>query len=723
MLRARPLVPLAAGFLAGIAGARGTDLPWLLPAAAAVALGAALALPRRRTPSLLALFGAALGAARQEAAELRDPIPLTDQVEGTVAGPPRLYRSLDEPEGAPPARASFVVGRVQVRAFGRDVPLLGGERVRVRGPMKRPKRATNPGQFDYGAWLQRQGIDAVMTLETLEILEGPPAWSRARAWVRSLFDRGMRPEVGSFCAAIVLGRREPLPDDLVRNFQGTGTAHVLALSGQNLVIVLGAFWTLLTLLGVTGRPQALALLGILGAYVLLTGLEVSVVRSFLMIAAFFGADLAWRRRDALSALAAAALLLSAVDPAQVADLGFQLSFAAVLGLSLVAPIFYALPAPGGWAWERLRHALAASLAAWLATAPIILEAFNLLTPVIVAANLVIVPLMTLEFGLGLAHLAGAPLGLGDLTGSAAGAVFDLLSAASGFLGSLPFSHAYGPSPGPALLAAYYVALGAWTLWCRRSPRPWKALGAAALVLPLGLAGPLRYRAPEGVFFAALDVGRGSCAYLEWPDGRNLMVDCGSLDVRDPGASIAAPYLWERGVRRLDTLVLTHPDADHVNGARSLLELLRVRRLVVTRAFEGFAWPAGVEVVVVERLHEPVQLDRMEILGPPAWEKFGRPVPPNETSIVLRAGGVLFPGDIQDRGVEELLTLPDLRARVLVLPHHGKYFERHQEFVRRVGAEMIVVGAPEGYYSPRVVDALPVPALITGREGCVEKLLK
>lgn len=724
MLRSRPLVPLAAGFLAGIAGARGVDPPWLVPAAAALLSGAALAFVPRRFPAIAtALFGASLGTLRQEAAELRDPIPLSDSVEGIVAGPPRLYRTLDEPDGAPPDRAAFVVGRVQVRAFGRDVPLIGGERVRVRGPMKRPRPATNPGQFDYGAWLRDQGIDATLTLEELEILKGPPAWSRARAWVRSLFDRGLRPEVGAFCAAIVLGRREPLPDDLVRNFQRTGTAHVLALSGQNLVIVLAAFWTLLTLLGVTGRAQAFLLLGILGIYVLLTGLEVSVIRSFLMVAAFFGADLLWRRRDALSALAAAALLLAAIDPAQVADLGFQLSFAAVLGLSLVAPAFSVLPAPGGRAWDRLRRALAASLAAWLATAPIVLEAFNLLTPVIVAANLVIVPLMTVQFGIGLAHLALAPLGLGSLTGMAAGTAFDLLRMVSDFLGSLPFSHAYGPSPGPAIVAGYYAGLGAWALWCRRSPRPWKALGAAALVLPLGLSGPLRYRAPEGVFFAALDVGRGSCAYLEWPDGRNLMVDCGSLDLRDPGASIAARYLWQRGVRTLDTLVLTHPDADHVNGARSVLELLRVRRLVVTRAFEGLSWPAGIEVVVAERLHEPVRLDRMEILGPPAWKKFGRPAPANETSIVLRAGDVLFPGDVQDRGVEELLALPDLQARLLVMPHHGKYFERHEEFVRRVAPEAVVVSAPEGYYSPRVVQALPVPVFMTGREGCVEKLLK
>ena len=99
------------------------------------------------------------------------------------------------------------------------------------------------------------------------------------------------------------------------------------------------------------------------------------------------------------------------------------------------------------------------------------------------------------------------------------------------------------------------------------------------------------------------------------------------------------------------------------------------------------------------------------------------MPPNETSIVIRAAGVLFPGDIEERGVEELLTLPDLHARWLLMPHHGKLFRQHQEFVRRVGPDVIVVSAPEGYSSARVLDALPLAPRITGREGAIEILLK
>ncbi len=716
MLRRRPLASLAAGFAGGVALAAVTESG---PAFATLGIAAAILLLRSRGPLALFLLGASLGGFRQEWAETRAIEPPRDQVEGVVAGPPRIYRALEDPDSGPAADGSFVVGRTQVRYFRRHVPLVGGERVVVRGPSRAPRGPTNPGQFDYATYLRRQGIDAVMTLEELQVLEGPPAASRARAWFRSLFDRGMRPEVGAFLSAIVLGRREAVPDELVTRLQRSGTAHLLAISGQNLVIVMLSLFVVLTLAGLQGRPLTVALLILLGLYTLLTGLQVSVVRSYLMMAAFFGADLFWRRRDAISAMGAAALVLMAADPAQVADTGFQLSFAAVLGLTLVAPIFHAFTGGGGWIWNRLRMGLGVSLAAWLATAPIVLENFNLLTPVIVLANLLLVPLLTAEFMVGLAHLALAPLGLGAVTGAAAEALFEAMGLVSSLVTALPLAYLHAPPAGGLLIALYYAALAGWTWWCRATPaRWWKPACAALIAVPLGLTW-MRHRAPEGVLLAVLDVGRGSCAYLEWPDGRNVMVDCGSLNSRDAGASIAARYLWSRGVTRLDTLVLSHPDADHVNGAASLLDLMRVRRVVVTRAFEGRRWPRGVEVVTVERRGPPERLGELEILGPPVWEKFGSSTPANETSIVVRVAGVLLPGDIEERGAEELLTLPDLRARVLVMPHHGKYFRQHEELVRRVAADLVLVSAPEGYGSERVLGALRVRTLLTGREGAIE----
>ena len=723
MLRLRPIVPLAAGFVAGAAIGRATDA-WFFFLATAL-LSASLII-RRRSPILLALLGLGLGGLRQEWAERDRPrFDLADVVEGVVDGPPRLYRSMNDPHGVPFEDGSFVVGRVQVRFFRHSpLGLIGGERVRVRGSIRPPAHATNPGQFDTGEHLRREGIDGVMTLGAPpDVLEGPPAWSRAREWIRRLYDRGVRPEVGALLGALVLGRREQVPDDFVTSLQRSGTAHLLAISGQNLVIVLVSLWVVLVLMGVHGRTQSLILIVLLGLYTLLTGLQVSVIRSFLMMAFYFGADLAWRKRDTVSALAGAALAIVAWDPGQIVDVGFQLSFLAVLGLTFISPVFSSFTGTWNWFWNKLRLSLGVSAAAWLATAPVVLADFNLLTPGIVIANLIIVPLMSVEFLIGLAHLVLAPLGAGAVTGWAAGVVFDLTLWVSTLVTSIPCAYVYAPPAGALLIALYYAGLAGWTAWCRLSrERWWKAACVAVIVAPLGFT-PLRHTPPAEPFLAVLDVGRGSCAYLEWPDGRNLMVDCGSLNARDPGASIAAPYLWSRGVTRLDTLVLTHTDEDHVNGARSVIELLKVRHLILTRAFTKPFWPPNLDVRRIERAGDPVRVGDLEFLGPPVWEKFGRPVSANDTSIVLRAAGVLFPGDIQDRGVEELLTLPDLKAKVLLMPHHGKMFKRHEEFVRRVAPETIVVSAPRGYSSEKVIAALPILPRITGLEGAIQIPLK
>src|SRR5205823_10274349 len=116
----------------------------------------------------------------------------------------------------------------------------------------------------------------------------------------------------------------------------------------------------------------------------------------------------WRKRDSLSALSVAALLICAIDPSQILDVGFQLSFVAVLGLAFLSPIFHAFSGAGGPVWNWLRMGMGVSLGAWLATAPIILTDFNLLTPGIILNNLVIVPVMSAEFIVGVAHLAFAP---------------------------------------------------------------------------------------------------------------------------------------------------------------------------------------------------------------------------------------------------------------------------------------------------------------------------
>lgn len=775
-LARRPFIPLAAGLTAGIAVSDALNLPpawrWILLAAVVLVLPLLRRpLPTMGIPIALLLLGFAAGLWRHERAE---EFPAGDAAShtfygekgslvGRVSGPVRIYRretaALDEarPGAADRADGSFVAdidslevgdrrvsGRLQVQFYDHDVDLRPGSTIRATGKLRTPKGATNPGGYDRREALLRQRIGATFVIakgDTLEAAPPPPgSWAAVTGaladGLRDALRRHSPPRAAAFLSAILLGQREELPEELVLGLQRSGTAHFLAISGQNLVILLGVLWTGLFLAGLRGSRLNLALIGLLFLYASVTGWPVSVTRAFLMSTAVLAAAVLWRRSDTVNALGAAACAIAIADPAQVFEAGFQLSFLAVLGIIAVAPVFHDFLSPpgdpgGGRLAALVRASLGVSLAAWLATAPVVLHDFNLVTPVILVANLVLIPLMFLEMvlALGVVFFAFVAPPVADALGWTAAVALDATTGISTLLTRLPGSWLYLPAMPGWLMALYYAGLAAWTAWVRLRPGP--HLPWLCGVLPLLMALPaLAAGAPERQETAVLDVGRGSSQVVRTADGRVIVIDCGSLSFRDAGAAVTAPFLWSRGLTRIDLLVLSHADADHVNGVRSLAERFRIGAVAVSPYFARseagstlLRWieAQGIPVRRIQRSGPgPVEWAQgIEVLGPPAWP--GLLPPENESSVVLRIGGVLFPGDIEEAGASHLMKLgPALRSRVLVAPHHGKFHKEHEAFAAAVAPELVLVSAPEGYSSAPVIAGLESRARVrtTGREGAL-----
>jgi competence protein ComEC len=766
----RPFLIVAAPALAGIVLAETLPHIAFLVAAVAALAGLTLLLFRRRIGlgiAAWAFLGLAAGLARAEWSRLRpehDVSRLTEEVPVRVRGEaleaPRLFVTLSDvaerhatPSGSFPLEVGSMeidgkpgpwTGRVRVQFYEKDISLTGGEEILVTGKIRPLKSPTNPGVFDRAATLRRQGLGAVLILSgPVTILRPAPALRvrtllhRARASLRGLLGRHAPPEVSAFQAALLFGSREELPERATLALQRSGTAHFLAVSGFNLVIVLTIFWFLLQILGLRGPPMDLALLALLFLYTALTGWQVSVVRAFLMSAAILAANLAWRRSNVINSLSLAALVLVLADPNQVFDTGFQLSFAAVLGIVAIGPIFHSFLAPEpaesrrpflSWLGRQTRAALAVSIGAWLATAPIVLATFNLITPVILIANLLLYPLITLQTFLGLATLplAAAIPPLASLLGFISTGVFEATVACAELLTRIPGAYFFTPEMPAIAVAAYYAGLALWVAWTRTRPARWKpwlcALFATGLTVPT-----LFHSEPPHATFGMIDVGRGSCTYLRTPAEGTTVFDCGSLSYRDAGATVAAPVLWSLGVTRVHTLVLSHADADHANGARSLIERMRVARLVVPPGFDHpvleFARNRGLEIVTAWSERPAPGLD---ILGPPPPERQEGTWPVNETSLVVQArtphGKVLIPGDIEERGTRALLESgADLRAEVLVAPHHGKGQGLHRELLGAVAPRILLVSAPEGYAAREVLDHArsKCSVYLTGEAGWME----
>ena len=612
-----PLVPVAAGFAAGIAAAPWTrpDLAWATWAVAIVAGITLLGVRRAFWAAASFLVGVtALGALRGAAPPLppdhvaRLELPRIAHVEGRLAAAPvrwapertRLLIAAERVDGAPR------VGLIQATVHGPPPPLASGQRIAAELRLFPATGFHNPDGFDYAAHLARDGIHVTGSTraERLVALEAPqPPWpARVRARALAALAGALPPASSALLAGLLFGERTGLPPELDDGFRRAGVYHVLAVSGFNVALLAAAVFALCKLLRLDRRASAVVAIGLVSGFAAVVGPEPSVLRAVIMAVLVLAALLLEREAAVANSLALAALLILALRPGDLLDPGFQLSFAATAGI-------IAAPLPRG----LVGGALGVSLAAQLAVLPITLAHFNQLSTIGVVANLGVVPLAGLATVVGLlgVGLAFASATVAQVAFDAVWPVLLALRAVVALAAAVPGAVVHLPAPPWLAILCYAAALGLGLRWWRArasQPRAGRAAGATALAL-LAVAVALEawplLRPPEGrLRITVLDVGQGDAIVLEGPDGRAVLVDAGSGGAMrlDAGERVVAPYLWNRGVLRLAATVVTHPDADHAGGMRAIQRGFRIAETwdAATLA-RGPRWIGGAMISLVRPL--------------------------------------------------------------------------------------------------------------------------
>ncbi len=787
------LVPwTVAAFAAGIAAVRVLDPAWAPAGIAAVGLAALLAgripalrrlLPApfdARVPPAVLAAGFLLGCARGGVEDLppgpaslervlpREPFPVL--LEGVaVTAPDPVPPS--GPGGAGrdrPPSASFHLaverilgdrgpveagGDALVLVEGGAPPLLPGDRVRVAGMARLPAAFRNPGGRDRAAEARDRGVactvDAPGPGAVAVLGRGSfPGPARVGARVRgaALFaiHRAARDQGAALLEALLVGRKDGLDPGLVRDFRRTGTWHVLVVSGLNVAIAAAAAAAALRLLGAGPGTRTAGAFAAAFAVSGASGFGAPATRALLAIALAAAAPVLRRRADPVHSLSVAAGLLLLWRSTFLVDAGFQLSFAAVLGILRLGPAIgdalfarrrflrrFPIPAADRSLRRRLgdilERGLPTALSAWAATAPILAWHFGSFAAVTPLANLLVVPAT-------LAAMAAAPgiLLLGAVLPSASAYLADgaarALGLLAGSLAALPGAWVLLPAPPPWLLAADAAVLAAAAL--RPSRR--LLLAAAAGLAALGSLPFLLPPGPGAPSFLVLDTGHGLSVLADAGSTR-VLYDAGGRGPRVAEETIL-PALSARGVPALGALLISHEDWDHFGAAREVIESLPVGLLVVNRDF-GRTYAGRDLLAAAERQGVPVLRaaagDRLawpgmeaEVLHPPreGWE----PPSDNDGSLAVRLrmeGGpsAILAGDLEGPGIRRLLLSgADLRADLLVLPHHGtRSAEGSDALAAAVRARSVVAsaGASTALRGPA---ASPFVAryLVTAEEGAI-----
>jgi competence protein ComEC len=501
--------------------------------------------------------------------------------------------------------------------------------------------------------------------------------------------------------ALLLGDGAPMTQDDWDKYLRTGVIHVLAISGQHLVILAAFFWFVLPRLGVRQRHAAAGVAVFLLGYALLTGGRPSALRSAAVVCAACGGLVLRRRVLPANLFALAWLVVALLNPTDLGTAGCLLSFLSVAVLAWGARRRQEEPTDpldrlieeSRPAWQRaLRwmakmvwQAYAVGALVWLLVTPLAASRFHVVAPagILLGPPLVLLTAVALLAGFLLLLAAAVWLPLASLF---AGVVHGCLAACEAMVDAVdrwPLSHWYvGDIPEWWLWIFYFGLLAALTQEPLRRRWP-RAVAAGLGWLCVGLlAGAARL--PDGECRCTfLAVGHGGCTVFETPDGRTLLYDAGALGGPDVGRRVIAPYLWSRGIRRIDEVFLSHADLDHFNGLLQLLDRFAIGQVSRTPTFADKGTTAvaltlaklaerGVPVRVVRAgdVLEGGEV-RLEVLHPPAVGPDGVE---NVRSLVLEvrhAGhSVLLTGDLEGVGQQRVLALPRRRIDVLMAPHHG-----------------------------------------------------
>jgi competence protein ComEC len=613
---------------------------------------------------------------------------------------------------------------VEVRAFGavtlRERALLELPRGRapprgavleiVRARLVAP-RGPETG-FDERGWLARRGIHVVLEAQAARVVGrrggiGGVA-DRLRAHIESTLARSARGERLALLRGFVLGDDSLLEDDLRDAFRSSGLAHMTAVSGQNVAIVVGFAVAVAWLLGL-GRAvmHVLAIVTIL-AYALAVGWEPSVVRAAVAGCVISAAWLASRPGDRWHALALGALVILVWSPAAALEPGFQLSFAAVAAiLAVVGP---AARWAGGYPVpEKLAVGVAVSAACSVATAPIAWLHFGRVSVWSVPANLAAEGAMPVVL---LLSLAAAALGLvvpsaADTLVWVAGWATWWIASCARLFGSLPLAQVGSTGAVAAIGAALAAAAAFVHLPARERPR-WLATGtAAACLLAAGwwwTHPPPSWVPPGGLRVTFLDVGQGDAVLVETRRA-SILVDQGP-----PEAQVAG-QLRSLGVRRLSALVLTHPQRDHIGGAADVLRRIAVGAVLHPGIPADSADQRHAVTAAAER-HVPVTIVhrgdvltagrlKVRVLWPVDGGRRGED--PNRRAVVLLVSygtvDVLLTADAETEVTRSLRVGP---VEVLKVAHHGSEDPGLGAQLRtlRPAVAVISVGAGNDYDHPR-----------------------
>ncbi|HDK82064.1 MAG TPA: DNA internalization-related competence protein ComEC/Rec2, partial [Nitrospirae bacterium] len=638
--------------------------------------------------------------------------------------------------------------RLYMLDTGLEYPALSpGDRIRAWSRLKEPHMFHNPGVYSYD--LKKQGIVAIGFLKQVRVIGTENGFFarvyKTRQKIGEIMDNSLSPENASLHKAIIPGLKRGIGREMRQAFSATGLAHILSISGTHFgllaFIIFKLFKMLVKLLPnrVLVRmtlyitPTQIAVVGtlpLLVLYALISGASTPTIRALVMVFIYMLALFLGRRGQWLNSLSIAAVLILLWQPMALFELSFLLSFIAVLSIGLVLekkdPVLFGTGRShepnGSWqapphsppeadrlrtgqaehrpmlakALGKLKTAMLITVAAVLGTAPFValyFKQFPLISPV---TNLIVTPLICFVIlPLGFFAVFGALLfnmpvmPLNALIDKITHVALSLVKAFS----EVPYANIHIHNPSFVMVALYFLSL----LFIVKTRVRWRFL---PFVFVIGCYSVSPYISSNDLRVTFLDVGQGESSVIELPDEKIMLID-GGTGSPDMGRMVIAPYLWSKGIKHIDYLVLSHAHPDHYGGLIYVMDNFKIGEIwfngrSIPEAGEFFRKIKEREIPkIVLKRGDVLETEEYKVLVLHPYDEFfagssrGEFSDQNSDSLVLKIESddlsVLFTGDIEKEAEENLVHLSKwLKSDIIKVPHHGGRTSSSSAFVKAVG---------------------------------------
>lgn len=581
----------------------------------------------------------------------------------------------------------------------------------------------NPGQFDAASYYETENI--IGCAYPKELLSYSTEYSHIvkilhdirRVWIERLF-HAMGEVYGGIASSILAGEKGEMDKYVSMEWQKAGFAHVLAVSGLHMSFLGSGLYRLFRRTGVgitmSGIPSCIFLL----MYVLLTGGHVSAWRAFIMFTIYVGAKLCGRTYDPATSLGVAFCIVAWTRPAAVMGLSFIYSFSSIASLVWLVRLCECQ--------SRLFSGIVVSSCVNAVLCPITL-CFSYEYPIYsIFLNWILLPLFpifaAMSFG-GLILCEMCPPA-GALLLQAASVILRVCHKIVGISLRLPGSRQVTGHCTWVFFVVYVLALVIGVSLCLFFKKRRCTVVFFAIIPILFCAVTAKINnCDHRLQMTCLDVGQGDCIYIKTPAGTNILVDCGSSNVKAIDRNSVTPFLLYHGVRHLDIVFVTHGDEDHINGLEGMLEHgdteISIGKIFMPQ--QRF-WDKKLTDLAqkAEAAHVPVfELEKGDLLSEGAFRILclapgsSQRAVGNEASLVMKVSyidfDILLTGDMEYEGEEEVMRdAASLSCDVLKVPHHGSK-NITSSFFEAASPQMSVISVAQknrfGHPSPQTVDTI------------------